>query len=603
MSFHVTECNLNLVPEALMKSDNNISRTFKSQKKRKIIQTKSTNNQSHDDDHDDPSDDLPQTPMAQAINYAENFGYILPVIAREVNNKGGRIFEVTPWHVFFKKYIKIKPEERMYHEYIGEHYPCNVFLDIDKKIPKTLTDTERNSEMNILNRKTQMIIWYIACKMHEYFSVITKFVVISDSSRSEKFSRHVVITLRKNTMFKNNLVLGSFIKYILNNFCDNKTNDNNNNNNDSNGDVSDNHSEYNMNTQHEIKNLINERDPTTFFYHQCQKEEKKDLLIDMSLYKGPKQLRLLYSRKNSVSNAKEFVFLKPIYICKEILNFHQFDENSFIQGNWNDVKSMRSLFFFNLICTHNILEKATVKYLCDFNGKSNNDSCMEVTRSYSKTPLGKFFINHYIQKHNFTVDSNTESFLKERLVEDTTIKNSTINVCEKVNAKNESWKSERCYGILPKSRFQNSKSNNGGFNQALFRKIGENIEEKCNFQRTKDYLTNPSFNPESGLLNFSCPTSKKCEVIRKEHKSNHCYFLVNLKFKYFTRKCPDEECKEKLNSVYSKMKSYKKGQFDIEKECKILKIHLPQKHYLDMCLWEEIDSFLKEVALSQMNID
>lgn len=457
------------------------------------------------------SDALEKT-MASAIRFAESYGYLVPVICREVNDRGARSYIVSSWDVFFEQFLHWPAERRSAHEYIGENYPCNPFMDIDLKYPSTLSDEERTRHSGILLRKTFKMIKYVASELHRLFGVYTQYTLISSSERGTKYSKHILMKLRDGTMFSGNMVFGAVLKHIVASFADQSAPC--------------------------FCGEPNAKNPRSFFYHcfcgggtgnACGRAE---LLVDMALYAGPKQLRLLFSSKRNVTS-----FLLPQYKAKCITDFNMEDDDDdciFSLINADSKKKVKKYFMDNIICAYDLHDNYPVNRLC--------------------------------------------------------------HVDKVALAEGESWQSRRCYGLdtVPMSH----EVSQGDANMELFERVAEELKSIYNLQAL-DRVYDPKFNAETGNLLYYC-TSRVCEISRREHKSNHCYFRVNLVDKTVKRLCMDEECKAALKTHYDNIRGKKEVTTTPPGTTKeipvktLTNVNLPVVFYLNVQLWECIDEFLSK---------
>lgn len=457
----------------------------------------------------DDSDAREKT-MSKAIEFAESYGYMLPVICREVNDRGARSYIVTPWKVFFHKFLHWPPNERTVHEYIGENYPCNPFIDIDVDYPKTLDDSHKKVHSDILLRKTFRMIWYVAKEMKRLFGVYVKYTIVSSSERSTKYSKHVLLKLCNGIMFSSNISFGAVLKYIMRSL---NCNDNGN--------------------KSRCFPDIDEKNPKSFFHHcfcdsvgsGCGTAKP---LIDMALYTGHRQLRLLFSTKKGIRS-----WLLPQYETGHIVDFENLDEKKvFSKISYDTKDKVEEYFFKNIICAYDVINNYPVNRLCYVEG---------------------------------VCASNTKD-----------------------------WKSRRCYGtekgVIDTSNentvFEIGKTAEGMGD--LFSQIAIDIRDIYNLHVRGERVYDPKFTLETGYLTFYS-SSKICEIERREHKSNHCYFSVNLIEKTVKRNCMDENCKKQLQEYFESKKSVK-----YRKIKEGVKINIPVLNYLNIKLWEDIDEFLEQ---------
>ena len=59
--------------------------------------------------------------------------------------------------------------------------------------------------------------------------------------------------------------------------------------------------------------------------------------------------------------------------------------------------------------------------------------------------------------------------------------------------------------------------------------------------------------PSSNEIIFHISGSKYCDNIHRQHKSNHIYYVVNVKDRYYTQKCWDVQCIAKGGRMHRKL--------------------------------------------------
>uniref|UniRef100_A0A915KGQ2 glutathione gamma-glutamylcysteinyltransferase n=1 Tax=Romanomermis culicivorax TaxID=13658 RepID=A0A915KGQ2_ROMCU len=111
---------------------------------------------------------------------------------------------------YYESILKIHPQNLRYHEIIRCDKPCRLYLDLE---------FEKTSNVGLDGRKlTACFLNYIIGQIEECFQLIRpsfREILALDSSTEEKFSHHVIVHLPGGKLFRNNAVLGRFMKFCV----------------------------------------------------------------------------------------------------------------------------------------------------------------------------------------------------------------------------------------------------------------------------------------------------------------------------------------------------------------------------------------------------
>mmetsp|Transcript_5284 Transcript_5284/g.7825 ORF Transcript_5284/g.7825 Transcript_5284/m.7825 type:complete len:486 (-) Transcript_5284:220-1677(-) len=131
--------------------------------------------------------------------------------AIELDNKGRRKYVVAHWERFHWEYMQMK--ERYCYEVIREGMPVRPYFDCEFAITEN-----KNAQLNgeaMVQRWLSLFIDQL-CK-HFGFNNNDIHTLELDATTTTKFSRHLILTLPKNVLFKDNIALGAFVRHILSN--------------------------------------------------------------------------------------------------------------------------------------------------------------------------------------------------------------------------------------------------------------------------------------------------------------------------------------------------------------------------------------------------
>ena len=177
-------------------------------------------------DRDDTSIDFRLTTFQKqvlAFNYANKvnvrsvFDNQSPVhvFARECSKKGHRYYLVLTIHSFYMKYTSMTDRDLTFYEILRAGFPCRMYFDIE--YDKLLNPAE-DGEVSMRIFKTFLIAHVRETLGFDISPLVIKsnsefngHIVELDASNSKKFSRHLIITLPRNFVFRNNVQVGEFV--------------------------------------------------------------------------------------------------------------------------------------------------------------------------------------------------------------------------------------------------------------------------------------------------------------------------------------------------------------------------------------------------------
>ncbi|XP_052205564.1 uncharacterized protein LOC127810238 isoform X2 [Diospyros lotus] len=142
----------------------------------------------------------------EAIKYAREHGNV-HVFSYQDHMNGQRRFLVSTYGQFWQRYKNMNPKFRHHYEVIQEGLPCHLYFDL-----------EFNKRDNIEKNGDEMVDLLISVVFDALFEKYSiegdhGWIVELDSSTEEKFSRHLIIRIKK-TAFKDNTHAGAFVAEI-----------------------------------------------------------------------------------------------------------------------------------------------------------------------------------------------------------------------------------------------------------------------------------------------------------------------------------------------------------------------------------------------------
>lgn len=115
------------------------------------------------------------------------------IMSKDISVYGSKRFLLCTYEEFFKRYDKISPKHRMYHEVLQNYKYIRLFVDIEADYPKTL-----NKHLGTKKHFIEKICYGVICKsMYQLLRERTKLVIpieefsVLDASSDEKFSVHI----------------------------------------------------------------------------------------------------------------------------------------------------------------------------------------------------------------------------------------------------------------------------------------------------------------------------------------------------------------------------------------------------------------------------
>lgn len=135
----------------------------------------------------------------------------LKIFSKEINNankRGAKWFRINSTELFWNSYRK-RNNEKMWYEVIRKGQPCRLYFNLEY---------EKNFNPTVNCQKlTEDFVKYICGEIKENFKLDCSIdnVVQLDSSKGEKFSRHLIFHLPKNKVFRNSSEVYEFVKACL----------------------------------------------------------------------------------------------------------------------------------------------------------------------------------------------------------------------------------------------------------------------------------------------------------------------------------------------------------------------------------------------------
>jgi len=132
----------------------------------------------------------------------------LRVLSLETN-RSSRKFIVTTESTCFQRILSLPANQRHYYEIIRENVPCRLYFDLEFEI-------NENPDLDGDEMTRDLVKVLIKHLKLRYELVIDETNVLElGSSSSKKFSRHLVIHLPSNAIFRNTSHVGSFVSDML----------------------------------------------------------------------------------------------------------------------------------------------------------------------------------------------------------------------------------------------------------------------------------------------------------------------------------------------------------------------------------------------------
>ncbi|DAZ95128.1 TPA: hypothetical protein N0F65_009759 [Lagenidium giganteum] len=132
------------------------------------------------------------------------------VFAFEGASDGRRRFLVTTLAAFWKQYKETASSERHVYEIIRENVPCRLYFDLEFSKP-----LNPGVDGDALVARLVCLLQVQLFRCYQMAFSKTGHIVQLDSSTDAKFSRHLIIHLPGNVLFKNNLHVGAFVRSMV----------------------------------------------------------------------------------------------------------------------------------------------------------------------------------------------------------------------------------------------------------------------------------------------------------------------------------------------------------------------------------------------------
>nr|CCA21367.1 conserved hypothetical protein [Albugo laibachii Nc14] len=147
--------------------------------------------------------------LMEAISLDKQIELIPKVFSFEDHETGRRQFIVTTLPTFWQQYCSIASDRRHVYEIIPEDAPCRLYFDLE--FSKILNHDVNGDRMT--QRLLSLLRLYLYC---EFFATVENTDIIElDSSTDEKFSRHLVIRMPHDQLFRSNLHVGYLVRHFV----------------------------------------------------------------------------------------------------------------------------------------------------------------------------------------------------------------------------------------------------------------------------------------------------------------------------------------------------------------------------------------------------
>lgn len=133
----------------------------------------------------------------------------LMLFSFETPETGRRKFIVASIWDFWKNYLLIEAKDRHYYEIIRQGQPCHLYLDLE--FSKELNPHRPEQAM------VELLLQHLTQEISMEFGIqitMSSFIQL-DSTSDKKFSRHVILHLTGNRLWRSNLDVGQFISHVV----------------------------------------------------------------------------------------------------------------------------------------------------------------------------------------------------------------------------------------------------------------------------------------------------------------------------------------------------------------------------------------------------
>lgn len=145
-----------------------------------------------------------------ARTYSKENG-MLPVFARDAgykNNLAAKDFVVAGYDEFWKRFKRMKPENRCFYEIIAEGLPCKIHIDSEVEMEHNPGFDPEKTEKGFFAHIDRLLKDLKMIEEDETYETLTL-----KSSNSKKYSKHFFIDI-KGKKFANNYHVGAFMRRL-----------------------------------------------------------------------------------------------------------------------------------------------------------------------------------------------------------------------------------------------------------------------------------------------------------------------------------------------------------------------------------------------------
>jgi len=250
----------------------------------------------------------------------------LLLFGREITESGHRYFVVEDPRTFFEKYMSMEVQHRTFYEIIRGDRPCRLYFDIE--FDKTLNPRhDGETSMKVFRER---LARQLRTKLNFNFSRIGDILegmVEFDSSTDKKFSRHLVVTLPKNVVFKHAGHVGVFVNELCNDIRKEAHSEELESDNDE--------------EEQEECSELGKNIRKLFVLRKPKKKElklKRDFIFDTSVYTRNRCFRLVLSAKYEDRTKRHFSVWQPSKkTCQEhsLLTYDKFLSSLACYVDWH----------------------------------------------------------------------------------------------------------------------------------------------------------------------------------------------------------------------------------------------------------------------------
>ena len=136
----------------------------------------------------------------------------LRIFSRELSSTGKRVFCGVPLRKFWEHYAALRRWQRHHYEIIREGRPCRLYLDVE---------FYREFNANLAGKEESLmeeLFQQVADELQTSLGVLIgrEAFLDLDSSTDKKFSRHVIVHMPGDQLFRSNIDVGRVVRGVIN---------------------------------------------------------------------------------------------------------------------------------------------------------------------------------------------------------------------------------------------------------------------------------------------------------------------------------------------------------------------------------------------------